>query len=849
MAAAHTLTENEVAIGLHSCLVPTLKDAKRNGVLEDTDLVGGDEQWLVIYSLALHLLYSAKSETMVPSIELPGSEDSGRRFNALTCPPEFRPYFDRWASLVSGIQPLPQDYTHDLALLICRKSPITLPKELPDPMPFFPTPEQQAREDIRELSSKLNMISNAISEHGPFSLLWRGKLCAALSEESRTSTGKQVPDIITSDMALPQIIAILTEHSCPNITRKLDSASCSTAPLARGGSHEIYKGAMRDGSPVAIRRPQFLLWSPEAGYLTFKEARGAYTWSKCHHPNVQPLFGIATFRNRLSTVSPWMDNGNVVDYVNKQPGADRFNICTQITCGLAYLHSIGIMHGNLKGSKILVSDLGVPMLGNFSNCISSESIIQFEQMENDYGFNVRWAAPERFWENAAPSTVVDVYSLGMVILEVFTGKVPYYYIASDRGVMNKRLTEKEIPQRPSEISLDDSQGDMLWSLMKKCWQYKPEERPTAEQVYKTMKPFVIDSTMVASEIIAHLGSRNCPDLTDQLEHSSCGQYPLSRGGYGEVYQGVLNSGQPVALKSIILQIGSSRSEKELLKDTARELHVWSKCKNENVVQLLGLAVFRNQIAMVSPWMKNGDMMSYIKRDSSVNRYRLCTEVAQGLAYLHQTEMVHGDLKAANVLISDHGVAMLTDFGNAILTLSTVQFAGTQSECKMSLRWAAPELMLEGGKHSRQADVYALGMTILVRCSAQETLTGEVPFPKKRNDAQVVYAVMVLKEKPERPGSISADSRVGEKLWDLLTRCWAHGPAERPLVSEVRDTVHTSTPLLQNCLVALTDFIDADNHGGGSFGLSPLTDLLRRSANTQSTSTMCRKKECSLLKLK
>ncbi|KAG8789406.1 hypothetical protein FRC12_013554 [Ceratobasidium sp. 428] len=213
--------------------------------------------------------------------------------------------------------------------------------------------------------------------------------------------------------------------------------------------------------------------------------------------------------------------------------------------------------------------------------------------------------------------------------------------------------------------------------------------------------------------------------------------------------------------------------------------MWSKCRHENVVQLLGLAMFRNQIAMVSPWMKNGDMMFYIKRNSSVNRYQLCTEVAQGLAYLHKREMVHGDLKAANVLISDQGVAMLTDFGNAILNLSTVQFGGTETGCKISARWAAPELMMESGKYSRPADVYALGMTIL------ETLTGDVPFPRKQDDVKVMYAVSILKEVPERPECIPPENPDGEKLWNLLTRCWSHEPTERPSVSEVRDMVHTS----------------------------------------------------------
>ncbi|KAG8789402.1 hypothetical protein FRC12_013550 [Ceratobasidium sp. 428] len=190
--------------------------------------------------------------------------------------------------------------------------------------------------------------------------------------------------------------------------------------------------------------------------------------------------------------------------------------------------------------------------------------------------------------------------------------------------------------------------------------------------------------------------------------------------------------------------------------------------------------------MVSPWMENGNLVSYIKRNLSVNRHQLCVQVAQGLAYRHQTEMVHGDLKAANVLISDEGVAMLADFGNAILSLSTIKFAGTETGCKISVRWAAPELMSESGKHSRPADIYALGMTIL------ETLTGEPPFPKKRHDIQVMHAVTMLKEKPERPECILPDSSDNERLWALLTRCWSHEPAERPSASEVRDEIQTIT---------------------------------------------------------
>ncbi|KAG8724266.1 hypothetical protein FRC09_020554 [Ceratobasidium sp. 395] len=512
MANVRPLTEDEVSNGFYSCVLTALKDAKRDSVLGDTDLIGGDEKWLVIYGLSLYLMYSTKSETTLPSIDLSCPKDGDRHLDASTCPSEFRPFFIRWTSLVPRIQPLPQDYTHDLALLICQKSPIILPKELPNPLPFFPTPEQQALEDIRELSSKLNMISNAISEHGSFSPLWKGKLCAALWEEDQTSTCEQILAVITPNMSLPKIIEILVQHSCTIVTLKSDLASRSTQPSIRGEGNYIYRDVLRDGSPVAIKTSQLIDSERQLRgrkYLA-RIARGVYAWSKCHHPNVLPLTGLANLRDQLATVSPWMDNGDIRDYVNKQPDADRFNLCAGIACGLAYLHSVGIVHGNFKGANILVSGLGAPMLSGFDNSIPGKCTIQFPEMEAEMpDHDIRWAAPERF-EDSAPSMAADVYALGMASRlswsEVFTGEVPYYYLRGNIHVMSAVVIRKEAPQRPLEqIPLNDSEGDMLWSLMKKCWLCAPEERPTSEQVYKTMIPLTIDGTMVGGFLYGSTG--------------------------------------------------------------------------------------------------------------------------------------------------------------------------------------------------------------------------------------------------------------------------------------------------------------------------------------------------------
>ncbi|KAG9091415.1 hypothetical protein FS749_016573 [Ceratobasidium sp. UAMH 11750] len=141
--------------------------------------------------------------------------------------------------------------------------------------------------------------------------------------------------------------------------------------------------------------------------------------------------------------------------------------------------------------------------------------------------------------------------------------------------------------------------------------------------------------------------------------------------------------------------------------------------------------------------------------------------------------------------------MLADFGNAVLRDCTLNFTGTTRKNSLSPRWAvgrfisddvlptdalspkAPELLDEReGTYSREADVYALGMTVL------ETFTGQVPYHDK-SDHRVMIIVVMLKEPPTRPEAhIPFNNRHGNALWWLLNLCWANEPGKRPKASEV-----------------------------------------------------------------
>ncbi|KAG8711604.1 hypothetical protein FRC08_015696 [Ceratobasidium sp. 394] len=217
----------------------------------------------------------------------------------------------------------------------------------------------------------------------------------------------------------------------------------------------------------------------------------------------------------------------------------------------------------------------------------------------------------------------------------------------------------------------------------------------------------ISDSMSTVEILKHLVAHGCSDMASNLQPLT--ESPWFSGGLGDVYRGTLKDGAEVAVKTLRMLVGVPGSDK-LVKHAAKELYVWSKCDHPNVQKLLGVAEVRGQIAMVSPWMVNGDVRKFLGKENAVDRCSMCAQVADGLVYLHAKGIIHGDIKGMNVLVSHDHTLKLTDFGNAALEDYSLRFATNQTTRKISIRWSAPELLGDGGRYTFEADVYALGMT-------------------------------------------------------------------------------------------------------------------------------------------
>ncbi|KIM29317.1 hypothetical protein M408DRAFT_68273, partial [Serendipita vermifera MAFF 305830] len=222
----------------------------------------------------------------------------------------------------------------------------------------------------------------------------------------------------------------------------------------------------------------------------------------------------------------------------------------------------------------------------------------------------------------------------------------------------------------------------------------------------------------------------------------------------------------------------------------REIRVWAALKHRNIIEFLGFTnSFSRYPAMISPWCDQGNALQYLERNPTISpkqRLRLSLDVSEGLQYLHQLKIVHGDLKPINVLIDDCGVAKLCDFGLVRLVnwhgaagmTTTTPYTGTEL-------YKAPELfMSRENRHpvaTFESDIYSLGCVIL------EFVERVRPFQRFQTTHDRTDAIMDG-DPPARSREIRGVlGELTAQFWDLLQDCWFR-PDERPDIETIVESL-------------------------------------------------------------
>lgn len=266
-------------------------------------------------------------------------------------------------------------------------------------------------------------------------------------------------------------------------------------------------------------------------------------------------------------------------------------------------------------------------------------------------------------------------------------------------------------------------------------------------------------------------------------------HPVASGSFADIYK-AQSQGEDLCLK--VIKAYKTSLVEHMAKVYAREAILWGQLSHPNVLPFYGIYPFRSQISFVSPWAEHGHLGDYLEQNPDANRVLLCSDAAAGVAYLHANTIVHGDLKAANVLVDGSGRASLADFGLSNVTDPQIMHWATHSSVASkggSIRWQAPELHVPEADDSvdekiihntGESDIFAWA------CLCYEIFTGHLPFFESTRESTVILRIS-RGDHPTRPAEATypwLERGLTTSMWDLMEDCWKFNPRERPDISAV-----------------------------------------------------------------
>ncbi|KAH6908846.1 kinase-like domain-containing protein [Coprinopsis sp. MPI-PUGE-AT-0042] len=265
-------------------------------------------------------------------------------------------------------------------------------------------------------------------------------------------------------------------------------------PVTSGHFGEIWKGQYME-QKVCLKVIKVYQRSHIDHFLKVF-CREAALWSQLKHMNVLPFYGIYKLQDsheRICLVSPWMEYGTLREYLlNNSSEAEHCVLAVDVAKGLSYLHDMGIVHGDLKGDNVLVDQHGHACLADFglASLVDGE-MLRWTTLESTglMGGTARWQAPELLDpedESSRPTRQSDVYALGCVFYEIFTGNIPFHGVARDATVI-AYVQQGRRPSSPNHsCALTSSrlsmQKDEIWSTIQQCWSEDVSARPELPEI-------------------------------------------------------------------------------------------------------------------------------------------------------------------------------------------------------------------------------------------------------------------------------------------------------------------------------------------------------------------------------
>lgn len=255
--------------------------------------------------------------------------------------------------------------------------------------------------------------------------------------------------------------------------------------IATGGMAVVYKAQdLVLERRVALKILKKELSGDQAFQNKFRaEAKAS---AKLIHPNIVTTFDFGFDSERLYIVMEFIDGTDLKSIIKKNPDLTLTNALKylmQVSSGLAYAHSSGFVHCDMKPQNILVSNSGVIKITDFGIARALETISREEKYEVVWG-SPYYFSPEQA-SGLAPSPATDVYSFGVIAYELLTGTLPF--LAEDVAELAEMHRSK--PPKPLTSIRKEIPPDLNRVIMR-CLAKKSDERfAYGEELHRELARF------------------------------------------------------------------------------------------------------------------------------------------------------------------------------------------------------------------------------------------------------------------------------------------------------------------------------------------------------------------------
>jgi hypothetical protein len=241
--------------------------------------------------------------------------------------------------------------------------------------------------------------------------------------------------------------------------------------IGRGGMGEVYRADdLKLGQPVALKfLPKALADDSVRRERLFAEVRIARQVS---HPNICRVYDISELDGRHFLTMEYIDGedlASLLKRIGSLHGAKALDIAKQLCAGLAAAHDKGVLHRDLKPANVMIDGRGRVRITDFGLAVA----VGEEIPESDVSGTPPYMAPEQFAGKGA-STRSDIYALGLIFYEIFTGRRAF-----EAKTLAELRAKKEtsLPTAPSEIARDID--PIVERVILRCIEKDPRQRPAS----------------------------------------------------------------------------------------------------------------------------------------------------------------------------------------------------------------------------------------------------------------------------------------------------------------------------------------------------------------------------------